>query len=280
MPNSKHSVKFNRPSHIIESFLFYENNIYSMSKEREAFAEIAEAGIYYTINRLKRKLKDNFIAFLVYGSYITGDYKVGSDVDCLAIVKSNIINKTNVNHWVFQLKTPLYDYLKRKHGFKILKDKLPEINVNTITEKDFKKKLLESNPMILDTILFGKLYYPKKANPEEFFTISKISKRKYINTTFNDEVPHLLRIYAKQFVKKCFLVARRIYFVDEKKHATKQSIVSLFDKKYPIIAKQISLKKISSYLSNNFEKLELKELINIINNCNKFFSLANNYVKR
>jgi predicted nucleotidyltransferase len=164
-----------------------------MSKELDAFSSLADTGIYYTISRLKRKLKNNFVAFLVHGGYIIGDYKIGSDVDCLAIVKKNNLNGTNINHWVLQLESPLFAYLKKKQGSKILKEKIPEININTITEIDFKKNLSESNPLLLDTILFGKMFYPPEADPKKYFKIKTISNERYISATFNNEISHFLR---------------------------------------------------------------------------------------
>lgn len=247
-------------------------------KDLKIFEKLAEVGISYVIKRLKRKFKKNFVAFIVYGSYATEEFTLNSDVDTLAIFKKNI---TEVDSWLYNFaRNELYNWLSKESRSKILGKNKPNIAIYPEKLSIFKKKLCEGDPLTLDIIQFGKLYYPYYSeNPIYFFQIKtkRPSKKKFMKNVFEKEVRRLLVSYTRLFIKKCLLVGRRLYFLEEKRHLKKTKVSKAFDKKFKSISKKASLEKINSYLSRNPDDLKIEELIKIIYKCNQFLLLTKKY---
>lgn len=248
-------------------------------KKLEAFEKLAEKGIFYVIKRMRRKFKDNFVAFIVYGSYATKDFTLNSDVDCLAIFLKNI--KKEVNPWLFRFLAELDNWLDKQPKSKVLRKFRLRISIYPNTLRLFKKSCKKGDPSTLDIIQSGKLYFPGKKDLVSFFNIKpKISEKKYLETTFEKDVKNLLTIYVRQFIKKCLLVARRIYFTKTKKQLKKEEISKIFDKEFKNISNRVSLVKLNQFLNKDLNKLEIKELTEIISKCNKFLILIQKFSKK
>lgn len=246
-------------------------------KGLKIFEELAEAGILYLVKRLKKKFKKNFVAFLVYGSYATKEFTLNSDIDSLAIFKKNIVK---ADSWLYDFaRTELYEWLAKQPKAKIIGKNKPSISIYPEKLSLFKKKVCEGDPLALDIVQFGKLYYPYYSkNPLSFFkvNIKILSKKRLMRNVFEKEVRRLLIIYTRQFIKKCLLVGRRLYFVEEEKHLKKTQVSKAFDEKFRHISKKASLEKINRYLSKNIDNLKIEELIKIIHKCNQFLLLVKN----
>ena len=248
-------------------------------KKLEVFEKLIEEEIYYTIKRIKRKFKSDFIAFIVYGSYATKEFTLQSDVDCIAIFKKNI--KKEFNEWLAKFYHELYEWLKKKKETKILGKKyLPQLFIYPYTLKSFKKALADGDPFFVDIMQFGELYYPYRNDPKNFFRIKPKTSRKKLIKNLDKEIKQLLVPFLKLLIKKCLVVGRRVYFIEEGKHKKKTEISKYFDEKFKIISKNVSLVELNNCLNKDLEKLNLEELSSIISKCNKFLVLTEKLIKR
>lgn len=220
-------------------------------KKLEVFEKLVEKGISYSIKRIKRKFKNNLVAFIVYGSYATKEFTLQSDIDCIAILKKDI--RKEFNRWLVGFYSDLQEWLKKKKEAKLLGKKyIPQICIYTDTLKSFKKALVTGGTFSTDIVQFGRLYYPYKNDPKSFFKIKPKISRKKLTKSLEKEIKQLLVPFSKYLIKKCLVVGRRVYFIKERKHMKKTEISKVFDKKFKIISKNVSLVELNHYLNKDF----------------------------
>lgn len=246
----------------------------------EAFKELAERGISYSIKRIKRKFKKRFVAFIVYGSYITGELTLNSDIDCVAIIEDEI---ARFNSWYCGFLLELGRWLGNKPQAKVLgKNKLPMLNVYAETLASLKRRLKQGEPLAVEIICLGELCYPFKGKPQDFLRlkIGAMSERQFMHLTFEKDVKNLLAIHARQFVKKCLLVGRRLCLLKGKKYSNKQQTAREFDRLFPEIARHASLSRMARFLRKDLNNLRLKSLLRIISESGDFLLKAEQLSRR
>ena len=246
----------------------------------DAFKKLAERGISYAIKRIRKKFKNRFIAFIVYGSFVAGDLTINSDIDCLAIIEGK---KGEFNSWYCNFLPQLGRWLANKPESKVFENNnLPVLNIYAETTSSFKKRLKDGEPLAIEIFYLGEIRYPPKGKQNDFFRFDTrtLSKRQFMKLTFENDVKNLLEIHARQFVKKCLLVGRRLCLMEGWEKSSKEQTARKFDELFPGIAGTVSLTRLTQFFRQDLNSLGISGLVRIISECNSFLLEAEQFSRR
>lgn len=237
------------------------------NKQLQAYRILAEKGLKYLKRYLKRKYKDNLVALIVRGSYLTDDFKIGSDLDNCIVFKKNPGNNFDTQEISLNIKRFLKNQIEYKKSGAV-----PVFNFKFYLKTSL-KNILEKDSHAMEIFRFGQLYYPKDKGLESYLKIDLSTA--YLREMAEEDMKRPLRLNAKKLIKKSLYLGKQALFMNDIKLIKKEEIAKKFDKKFKKVSNEISLMYLYNNL-NNLEELSLKKLINLSNDCYKFFVTVKN----
>jgi len=238
-------------------------------KELNAYKELADKGLQYILDNLKRKFGRNFLALVIRGSYLTKEFKIGSDIDYYTIFRKK---PANIDFYLSRLTLSIENFLKEQLEYKISKT-VPPFNFRIYSRNNF-EDVLKKDSHAIDMLRFGQLYYPKKQNMLSLLKIK--TSIIYSRQIAEEDIKRPLIRQAKELIKKCIYLGKQACFMDRKQLIKKQEIINYFDETFKKMPKRISLNSLYKYLNQDMTKMSVQELINLNSRCHQFFLISRN----